>query len=81
MRVRLTAVTGQPVSPINGRIQMRKISMFAAALVLIGIGAWAVTTSERVPASTPAGIDSLQMMVNAKDLPSTQYVDYTFVFN
>jgi hypothetical protein len=60
---------------------MRKISMFAAALVLIGIGAWAVTTNERVAASTPAGIDPLQMMVNAKDLPSTRYVDYTFVFN
>jgi len=54
------------------------------ALVLvseIGIGPWAVTTNERVPASTPAGIDPLQMMVNAKDLPSTKYVDYTFVFN
>ena len=60
---------------------MRKISMFATALVLIGIGAWAITTNERVAASTPAGIYPLQMMVNAKDLPSTQYVDYTFVFN
>jgi hypothetical protein len=60
---------------------MRKISIFAAALVLIGIGAWAVKTNERVAASTPAGIDPLQMMVNSKDLPSTQYDDYTFVFN
>jgi hypothetical protein len=60
---------------------MRKISMFAAALVLIGIGAWAVTTNQRVAASTPAGIDALQMMVNAKDLPATQYVDNTFVLN
>ena len=60
---------------------MRKISMFAAVLILIGIGTWGVTTNQRVAASTPAGIDPLQMMVNAKDLPSTQYVDYTFVFN
>jgi hypothetical protein len=60
---------------------MRKISMFAAALVLIGIGAWALTTNQHVAASTPAGIDALQMMANAKDLPATQYVDYTFVFN
>ena len=59
---------------------MRKISMFAAALVLIGIGTWAVTINQRVAASTPAGIDPLQMMANAKDLPSTHYVDYTFVF-
>jgi hypothetical protein len=60
---------------------MRKISMFAAALVLIGIGAWAVTTDERVAASTPAGIDPLQMMANAKGLPASDYVDYTFIFN
>ena len=59
---------------------MRKISMFAAALVLIGIGAWALTTNQHVAASTP-GIDALQMMANAKDLPAAQYVDYTFVFN
>ena len=47
---------------------MRKISMFAAALVLIGIGTWAITTNQRVAASTPAGIDPLQMMANAKGL-------------
>jgi hypothetical protein len=60
---------------------MRKISMFAAALVLIGIGTWAVTTNQHVAASTPAGIDPLQMMANAKGLAPTKYVDYTFVFN
>jgi hypothetical protein len=60
---------------------MRKISMFAAALVSIGIGAWTVTTNQRVAASTPAGIDPLQMMANAKGLAATQYVDYTFIFN
>jgi hypothetical protein len=60
---------------------MRKISMFATALVLIGIGAWTVTTNQRVAASTPAGIDPLQMMANAKGLAATQYVDYTFIFN
>ena len=60
---------------------MRKISVFAAALVLIGIGAWTVTTNQRVAASTPAGIDPLQMMANAKGLAATEYVDYTFIFN
>jgi hypothetical protein len=55
--------------------------MFAAVLVLIGIGAWAVSTNQHVAASTPAGIDPLQMMANAKGLPATDYVDYTFVFN
>jgi hypothetical protein len=60
---------------------MRKISTFAAALVLIGIGTWAVTTNQRVAASTPVGIDTLQMMANAKGLAASKYLDYTFVFN
>jgi hypothetical protein len=60
---------------------MFKISMFVAALVLIGIGAWANTSNQRVAASTPTGIDPLQMMANAKVSASTQFVDYTFVFN
>ena len=41
---------------------MRKISMFAAALILIAVGAWAITTTPRVVASTPVGIDPFQMM-------------------
>jgi hypothetical protein len=60
---------------------MRKISMFAAALTLIGIGAWAVATTPRVVASTPVGIDPLQMMTNARDLPAAHYVDYSVIFN
>ena len=59
---------------------MRKTSGLATALVLIGIGAGAVTTDRRVAASTPIGIDALQLMANTKDLTATQYVDYTFVF-
>jgi hypothetical protein len=60
---------------------MRKISMLAAAVILIAVGAWAVTTNQRVAASTPVGIDPQEMMANAKGLSPTQYVDYTFVFN
>jgi hypothetical protein len=60
---------------------MRKISMCVAALVLIGIGAWAVATTPRVVASTPVGIDPFQMMTNARDLPTSHYVDYTLIFN
>jgi hypothetical protein len=59
---------------------MRKIGMFAAALILIAVGAWAVTTTPRVVASTPVGIDPLQVMSNARDLPSEHYVDYTLIF-
>ena len=61
--------------------QMRKISMFAAALILIAVGAWAITTTPRVVASTPVGIDPFQMMTNARDLPAAHYVDYSVIFN
>ena len=60
---------------------MRKISMFAATLVLITVGAWAVATTPRVVASTPVGIDPFQMMTNATDLPKTHYVDYSLIFD
>ena len=59
---------------------MRKISMFAAALILIAVGAWAITTTPRVVASTPVGIDPFQMMANATNLPTAHYVDYTLIF-
>jgi hypothetical protein len=55
--------------------------MFAAALILIAVGVWALTTTPRVVASTPVGIDPLQMMTNARDLPTAHYVDYTLIFN
>ena len=65
---------------MNGRIQMPKISMFAAALILIGLGTWVVATNSRVTASTPVGIDPLQMMTGATNLPTAHYVDYSVVF-
>ena len=58
-----------------------RISMFAAALIVIALGAWAITTTPRVVASTPVGIDPFQMMTNARDLPVTHYVDYSLIFN
>jgi hypothetical protein len=60
---------------------MRKISMFVAALVLIAVGTWAITTTQRVVASTPVGINPFQMMTNARDLPAAHYVDYSLIFN
>jgi hypothetical protein len=65
---------------MNRRIQMRKINVFAAALILIGLGAWVVTTNSRVAASTPVGIDPLQMMTGATNLPTSHYVDYSVEF-
>jgi hypothetical protein len=77
---RLAATPKYAVSPMNRRIQMGKI-FFAAALILIGLGAWIVTTNSRVAASTPVGIDPLQMMTSATNLPTSHYVDYEVIFN
>jgi hypothetical protein len=60
---------------------MRKISIFAAALILIGLGAWTMRSAPRVDASTSDAVYPLQLMTNAKNLPEGRYVDYTFVFN
>lgn len=60
---------------------MRKISIFATALILIGVGAWTIRITPRVDASTADGVYPLQLMTNAKNLPEAHYVDNTFVFN
>ena len=62
---------------------MRNATLFAftPALIAIGFGVWAAS-----PANTPVspslgqGIEPLQMMMNAKELPTVEYADYTFVF-
>jgi len=41
----------------------------AAALMLIGVGVWVVASTPRVVA--PAQINPLEMMANAKDLPTS----------
>jgi hypothetical protein len=52
----------------------------AAALIAIGFGVWGVAPTEaRVP-PIGQGIDPLQLMMNAKGLPSEELVDYTFVY-
>jgi hypothetical protein len=71
------------MSWLDGRTQMRNTAVFgfAPALIAIGFGVWAAS-----PANAPAspsivqGIEPLQMMVNAKELPTVEFVDYTFVF-
>ena len=63
---------------------MRRISLFASALVLIGAigaGAWSMRTAPRVDAARADTIYPLRLMTNAKNLPDAHYVDYTFVFN
>jgi hypothetical protein len=47
--------------------------LIAAALMLIGVGAWVVAMAPGVAASTQIGVHPLEMMANAKDLPTSQY--------
>jgi hypothetical protein len=79
----MVSATAQAVISIgiDRRIEMHKISIFAAALILIGVGAWAMTTPPRVNASTAGAIYPLQLMTNAKNSPEAHYIDYTLVFN
>jgi hypothetical protein len=62
---------------------MRKISVIATFLILTGVGGWiASTTQARVEGPTLAEtINPSQIGMNARDLPNTQFTDYTFVFN
>ena len=62
---------------------MRKISLFAvaAAVVATGLGVWAASTTDaRVAPSMGQGIEPLYLMMNAKELPTAEFADYTFVF-
>ena len=61
---------------------MRKISLFAfsPALIAIGFGVWAASPANAPASPMGQGIEPFQMMVNAKELPTVEFADYTFVF-
>jgi hypothetical protein len=59
------------------------IIVTATCLILAAsVGAWVATSTTQARVTTPAGdpLDSLQMMTSAKNLPTSEFVDYTFVF-
>jgi len=63
---------------------MRKTTIFAiaGASILAGVAAWAATSTQaRVDAPTGDGIDPLQIMMSAQQLPAQHYVDFSVVFN
>ena len=66
---------------------MRKIGLFAvaAALTLVGVGAWMewVTADSQASVATPAGdqLNPSQIMTSAKNLPTPEFVDYTFAYH
>jgi hypothetical protein len=54
---------------------------FAPALIAIGFGVWAASPANApVSPSTVQGIEPFQLMMNAKDLPTAEFADFTFVF-
>ena len=62
---------------------MRNASLFAfaPALIAIGFGVWAASPAKApVSPSIGQGIEPFKMMVNAKELPTVEFADYTFVF-
>jgi hypothetical protein len=63
---------------------MRKIALFAvpAAVILAGIGAWAASTTQaRLETAPEVRIDPFQLMMNSKELPVEEFVDYSLVFH
>jgi len=58
---------------VRGESGVTVYGLIAAALMLIGVGAWVTATAPRVVASTQIGNNPLQMMANAKDLPAQNY--------
>ncbi len=62
---------------------MRKISLVAVAAVLTatGLGVWATSsTNARIAPSIGQGTEPFQLMLTAKQLPTAEFADYTFVF-
>jgi hypothetical protein len=62
---------------------IRKSSLVVATLILMtGFGVWAALSSHaQVEAAALADlIDPSQITMNARDLPTTEFIDYTFHF-
>jgi hypothetical protein len=62
---------------------MRKLSLFAVVMTLVpaGTGAWiAAITQTNILSPVPAQVDPLQIMMDARSLPTERVVDYSLVF-
>jgi len=82
LREEQKCATGDVRVVSNRRPDIRKISLVVAALILAGVGAWAASTTQaRVAAPARNPLDPMQIMMNAKNLPIEQHVDYSLEFN
>jgi FlaG/FlaF family flagellin (archaellin) len=63
---------------------MRNIITVAVTCLILAAtaAAWVATSTTQARVATPAGnpLDQLQMMTSARNLPTEEFVDYTFVF-
>ena len=71
---------------MGGRTLMHKTSLFAVAATLIvaGVGVWVASTTTTARVAAPSigqAVEPFKLMMNAKEMPSMEFVDYTFVFN
>ena len=60
---------------------LQGIAVGAVASMVIGFSWGAIFASTPVAALAQPGLDPLQMMTNATNLPTAHYVDYSVVFN
>lgn len=63
---------------------MRSTIMVTAACLILaaGVGAWVATSTTHARVTSPVAdtLDPSQMMTSVKNLPTSEFVDYTFVF-
>jgi len=62
------------------RTSTTRLFAVAATLVATCFGVWAASPA-RVSPSIGQGIEPFKLMVNAKELPTVEFADYTFVFH
>jgi hypothetical protein len=60
---------------------LQGIAVGAVASMVIGFSWGAIFATTPVAALAQPGLDPLQMMTNATNLPTAHYVDYSVVFN
>jgi hypothetical protein len=61
------------------RTSTTRLFAVVATLMATVFGVWAASPA-RVSPSIGQGIEPFKLMVNAKELPTVEFADYTFVF-
>src|SRR5262249_56244974 len=92
VRIRKTFRVASSAELMERRVPMRQIctsqdlkvlaAASAAALIVACVGGWVISdTQARVATPTTVQIDPFTLVTSAKQLPTEQFADYSFVFN